>query len=154
MRTLATNCEAPANTPRKKRALVSKLRPQVPPPCQSCLPCPLTQNTTQKRGALHHSVNAGRQLKLPRRLALKAHVSRRQEKKGRDEQPEHHRTTTTAGKGEMNLQRSAVLFGLHVRVYLLAARSDTLEYRSSNVDVRAEALKCRPLGRDDMNLQR
>ena len=49
VRTLATNREAPASIPRKKRAFVSNLRPQVPPPCQSCLPCPPTQNTTKQR---------------------------------------------------------------------------------------------------------
>ena len=43
------NCEAPASTPRKKRALVSNLRPQVPLHCQNCLPCPPTQNTTNER---------------------------------------------------------------------------------------------------------
>ena len=44
-----------------------------------------------------------------------------------DVQPEHYRTTTTDGKGEINLERSAVLFGLHLRVHLLTARSEALE---------------------------
>ena len=58
------------------------------------------------------------------------------------------------GKGEMNLQRRAVLFGLHSRVYLLVARSVALEQRASSVVAQSEELKCCPFGRDDMNLQR